>query len=157
MAFTRHGVVFCDAKMSPKTYNQKHTPQKTPTSTGLCFSSKKQHVSPKKKPCHGYFSIQKLQNQPNPPKPPNRPTTKPQQPIHPLINSPTPQESPQEFFPTHGPMLRRWRPEELGANEKATGKFITCRCQRCKGRDATFDSGGRVWMDMDQMVIGSVG
>lgn len=112
---------------------------------------------PKKKPCHGYFSIQKLQNQPNPPKPPNRPTTKPQQPIHPLINSPTPQESPQEFFPTHGPMLRRWRPEELGANEKATGKFITCRCQRCKGRDATFDSGGRVWMDMDQMVIGSVG
>ena len=157
MAFTRHGVVFCDAKMSPKTYNQKHTPQKTPTSTGLCFSSKKQHVSPKKKTLPWLFFYTKT-TPTKPHKPPNRPTTKPQQPPSILTSiPPPPKESRQEFSRPMDPVLRCWRPEELGANEKATGKFITCRCQRCKGRDATLDSGGRKWMDMDQMVIGSVG
>lgn len=101
MAFTRHGVVFCDAKMSPKTYNQKHTPQKKTTSTGLCFSSKKQHVSPKKKTLPWLFFYTKI-TEPNPPKPPNRPTTKPQ--LNPSILSSIP-HSPgiaPGIFPTHG-------------------------------------------------------
>ena len=83
---------------------------------------------PKKKPCHGYFSIQKT----TPTKPPQTQTAQP--PNHSnqsiLSSIPPPQESRQEFSRPMDPVHRCWRPEELGANEKATGKFITCRCQR---------------------------
>lgn len=101
--------------------------------------------------------LYKKQHQPNPhkPKPPNHQTTAKS--IHPHINSPPPQESPQEFSRPMDPCSGAGGLKNLVQTKRRPVNSSPAVANGCKGRDAVDMLSGRKWLDMDQMVIGSVG